>query len=160
MDNISIVKFLSIPTAFLLSGYGLGFSQNSVPLLYKQPASISAPLLEGIYYQGAKVVAPGAILATTGLAYLAYTARTSDERNLYGLAAALTFASQPWTALVMLPGIHRLIEIGASAAEQTKADASGEAVQLLQGWVWQNAVRAALNFASGAVGFWAFIQYK
>ena len=158
MDYTSVAKFLSAPTAFLLCGYGLGFSQNSVPLLYNQPASVSAPILEGIYYQGAKIVAPGAILAATSFGYLAYHARTREERNLYVAAGLMVFSTQPWTLLVMRPGISRLIEIGRSAAESQKADQTREAVQLLKGWVWQNWVRAVLTFSSGVVGFWAQLQ--
>lgn len=158
MDYINVAKFLSIPTAFLISGYSLGFSQNSVPLLYNQPASVSAPTLEGIFYEGAKVVVPGAVIACAGFSYLAYNARSTEERNLYIASAAMVITPQPWTVLVMKSGIDRLIQIGASAVESQKADQTREAVQLLKGWVWQNYVRAALGFAAGAVGFWTHLQ--
>lgn len=158
MESISVAKFLAIPTAFLLSGYGIGFSQNSVPLLYNQPASVSAPILEGIFFQGGKFVVPGAILASTSFGYLAYRAPTTFKRNLYAIAALIMFAPPPWTALVMKPGINRMIEIGRSAVECQKADASGEAVKLLQGWVWQNEVRVLFALVSGALGWYAHLQ--
>lgn len=158
MDYINVAKFLSIPTAFLISGYSLGFSQNSVPLLYRQPASVSAPTLEGVFYEGAKVVVPGALIAASGFAYLAYNARTREERNLYIASAAVVITPQPWTVFVMKKGIDRLIEIGASATESQKADQTGEAVELLKGWVWQNYVRALLGFVAGSLGFWTHLQ--
>ena len=154
MDAITVAKFLSIPTAFLLSGYSMGFSQNSVPLVYNQPAAISAPILEGVYYQGAKVVAPGALMTAAAFGYLAYTAPTTRERNLYAACGAMVVATQPWTAFVMLPGIHRMMDIAKSAAEQAKADQSGEAVKLLKGWVYQNYLRAVLYLAAGFTGLY------
>ncbi len=155
MDSYTAAKIIAIPTAFILSGYGTGFSHNSVPLLYKQPASISAPLLEGIYKNGATFMAPGAILATTAFGYLAYNAQNKMQRNLYATAGGLVISTQIWTFGVMISGIHRLIEIAGSGVEQQKADQTGEAVRLLKGWAWQNMVRAGLTFAGGVVGIYA-----
>ncbi|KAF2483367.1 hypothetical protein BDY17DRAFT_310389 [Neohortaea acidophila] len=155
IDHYTAAKLIAIPTAFFLSGYGSGFSQNSVPLLYTQPASVSASILEGIYKNGAKVMAPGVVLSTTAFAYLAYYAKSRAERNLYAAAGGLVLSTQPWTLGVMLGGIQRLGAIAKSAVEQQKADASGEAVRLLQGWVWQNWVRAVLTASGGLVGLYA-----
>ena len=150
MDTIAVARFLAIPTAFLIGGYSFGFSQNTVPLVYNQPSSVSANVLKGVFYQGAVVVAPGAIIATTGFAYLAYT--QPEQRKLFATASALTIAPLLFTQAVMFKGIQRLLEISESAAEQAKADQSGEAVELLKAWVAQNFVRAALSSSAGFVG--------
>lgn len=56
----------------------------------------------------------------------------------------------------MMPGIERLIEISGSTVEQQKADASGEALKLMQAWVLQNWVRAALSASSGVTALYAW----
>ena len=61
-------------------------------------------VFKGVYQNGAKFVAPGAIMSATAFAYLAYAASPS-QRRLYGAAAALILSTQAWTAGVMLPGI-------------------------------------------------------
>ena len=153
MDSVAVAKFLSIPTAFLISGYSFGFSQNSVPLVYDQPASISTNVLKGVFYEGAKVVAPGAIISAAGFAYLAYA--VPRQRKFFASAAALTVAPLVFTRVVMFNGIQRALAISESAAEQAKADQTGEAAELLKAWVMQNWVRAALSFSAATVGLYA-----
>lgn len=71
------------------------------------------------------------------------------------MAAVLVVLSQPWTAVVMLGGIRRLLELSEGAGKVgTEAEVSG----LLRAWVGQNWVRAGVNCASGAVGLWAVLS--
>lgn len=155
IDRTTVAKVIAIPTAFFLTGYSGSFSQNSVPLLYRQPASVSAEILYGIYKNGAKVMAPCVVLSTSAFAYLAYNAKSSMERRLYATAGGLVLSTQPWTIAVMLSGINRLRDIAKSAAEQQKAEETGEAVKLLQGWVYQNWMRAGLLLSGGLAGLYA-----
>ena len=154
MDSITVAKFLSVPTAFFLSGYSFSFSQSTVPLVYNQPASVSTQVFKGVYYNGAAVVAPGALVSALGYAYLAYS--VPEQRNLYATAGVITMGPLLFTRTVMNAGIQRLLKIGESAAEQGKADQTGEVANLLRSWVMQNWVRASLSLVAGMVGLYAW----
>ena len=153
MDSIAAAKIISIPTAFFVAGYSFSFSQNTVPLLYKQAASVATPVFSGVFYQGAAAVAPCSVLATTANAYLAYS--LPRQRKLWTIAAGLTLFALPFTQLVMSGGINRLLEIAKSVALQAKADQSGEVERLLRTWVLQNWVRTFSYFSGGVVGLYA-----
>lgn len=153
MDFIATAKLISIPTAFLLSGYMTSASQNSVPLLYNQPASVSTRIFDGVYHRGAALVIPGSIISAAASAYLAYV--LPSQRTLHVANAALTVGVLPFTAAVMMKGIHRLMDVSKDATEQEKAGQSGEVLRLLKAWDAQNAVRAAMCFAGGIAGLWA-----
>ncbi|KAK3047841.1 hypothetical protein LTR09_010816 [Extremus antarcticus] len=154
MDPITVARYLSAPTAFILAGYSISASQSTVPLLYKVPSSISAEVFKGVFQNGAIIVAPGAVISASAFAYLAYA--IPSQRRLYAASAALILAPLVWTKGVMMPGIERLIEISGSTVEQQKADASGEALKLMQAWVLQNWVRAALSASSGVTALYAW----
>nr|POE72858.1 anthrone oxygenase encc [Quercus suber] len=150
MDPISTARFLSIPTAFLLSGYFTAHSHNIGPNLLPQSAQTSTTLFKSVYYTGITFVAPISALAGGAYAYLAYS--QSAQRMQYATAAGLSVACLPWTRIVMAGGIERLIALsGRSEAEVDKA--GSEVVKLLSTWVWQNWVRAAMAMAGGMVGF-------
>ncbi|KAK3707649.1 hypothetical protein LTR37_011997 [Vermiconidia calcicola] len=151
MDSLSVARFLSIPSAFLVSGYSIAASQMAVPLVYEQPASVSAPFLRGVFVRGAAFVVPGAIISSSASAYLAYA--IPEQRTTLATASILTLLPLAFTRLVMMKGIQRLIEISESAAEQQKGDQNGEVVQLLKAWVAQNWVRAMLAFSGGMLAF-------
>ncbi|KAK5113453.1 hypothetical protein LTR85_010881 [Meristemomyces frigidus] len=154
MDSILSAKLLAIPGAFLTAGYLTFASQNCLPLLCKQPASVSTPLLAGAYYRGVAVAMPTTLVASAAYAYLAYTFRA--QRTIYGVAGAAVLLNLPVTRVIMMSGINRLIETSKqSSVEQEKAGQSGEVVRLLQVWTAQNAVRAVLAFAGGVAGLWA-----
>lgn len=156
IDAVSVAKFLSAPTAFLLCGYSLSATQMTLPLLYNQPASVSSTLLGGIYTRGAAFIMPGVIIATTASSYLAYT--HPKQRKLFATSAALNLSVPLFTFLVMTKGIYRLIEISQSSAQAAKAEVSGEAVELLKQWALQNALRAAIYFVAGTLSWVAVAQ--
>ena len=124
MDAVTVARFLSIPTTFLMTGYSISASQSTLPIIYDQPASVSLKVFEGVYKKGAILVVPGAILSATAMAYLAYV--YPEQRKTYGAAAAVTLTWLPFTTLFMFKGINRLLEIGASSVETQKAEQSGE----------------------------------
>lgn len=156
MDPILIAKLIAIPTAFLLTGYQSSFSQNTLPLIYNQPASVSTPIFSGVYYSGAAFVLPTNVLSTAAFAYLAYA--IPAQRATYGAAGAAVFAILPWTIMIMSPGIDRLIAVSkGTAAEQQKAGENGEVVKLLKAWTAQNWVRVGMTFAGGVAGLYAAV---
>nr|POE87547.1 hypothetical protein CFP56_30136 [Quercus suber] len=150
MDPILTAKFLSVPTAFLLSGYFTAHSQNVGPNLLPHSAQTSTALFKAVYYTGITFVAPISALAGGAYAYLAYAQPT--QRTQYATAAGLSVACLPWTRIVMAGGIDRLIALsGRTGPEIEKA--GSEVVRLLSTWVWQNWVRAAMAMGGGMVGF-------
>ena len=52
MDSVTVARFLSIPTAFMLTGYSISASQSTLPLIYDQPASVSLKIFKGVYERG------------------------------------------------------------------------------------------------------------
>ena len=156
MDTTTTAKLLAIPTAFALTGYYTFASQNAVPLLMDQPASVAAPIFTHVYHRGAAFVLPTTLISAAALGYLAYS--VPEHRKSYATAAVLTVATQPWTVFVMMGGIKRIIAIGASAVEQEKVGAKGEVAKLIGTWVAQNFVRAGSTLVGGLVGLWAALE--
>lgn len=151
---IHYAKLVSFPTAFFLSGYSLSYSQCTVPQLYDVRPQISTPIFKNVFYGGASVVVPGALLSSAASAFLAYA--VPEHRRVWASAAAAVLFTQPWTALVMMPGIKRLLEISeANAAVQSKVEQTLEHRQLLKTWVAQNFLRAGLYFVGGLAGMYA-----
>lgn len=152
-------QLLAIPTAFVLSGYNTAFSQNGTPNLLGQPTSISTHVFTKIYYSGLAFVTPTAVTSVAAFGHLAYVNRhRPTQRNLYLAGAALVLSVGLFTAIVMKPGISRLIAISEDKALQLKTEETGEASKLLQAWVMQNWFRASLSFAGGMAGLYAAIS--
>lgn len=143
-------KALAIPLSLIASGYGICASHNILPRLYQEPASISTPIFTHVFYTGGAFVVPTAITSVLASGYLAYS--IPRQRRLWIAAASSTLLTLAWTRIVMIPGINRLIAISVDAALQAKSEASGEHVELLKAWYWQNYVRSALFFAGGFIG--------
>ena len=153
MDVVLIAKLIAIPSAFVLGSYNGVFSQNVMPHLYKQPASVSTPIFAKIYNIGATTIVPIAAAAITAYLYLAFT--TPTKRAYYGTSAALMAGTLPLTALVMKPGIDRLIEISKSSSALARADIDAEVLTLLKRWVASNSFRASLHMTAGFIGLYA-----
>nr|OQO16260.1 hypothetical protein B0A51_17105 [Rachicladosporium sp. CCFEE 5018] len=143
MDLPLAAQMLAIPSGFILGSYNAVFSQNVIPHLYNQPASVSTPMFAKVFNIGALTIAPMASTAIIAHAYLAYTQPT--KRNYYTTAAILTALSLPLTSVVMKPGINRLIEISKSSELLAKPGIDAEAVKFLKAWVTQNYFRAKVT---------------
>lgn len=157
MDVTIAAKLVAISTAFMMAGYGINASQSSVPMLYNQPTSVSLPLFTSIFYKGAAVMSPAAVISSGASAYLAYL--YPQQRQMWATAGALVFAIGPFTQFVMLNGIHRLIHVSeSSSVEQDKAQKSGEVLRLLKAWTMQNWMRVGLNFTGGFIGLWTALN--
>lgn len=150
MDTAQLLqtsKLIAVPLPFVLAGYSLGFSQNSVPTLYDAPAHISTPAFKRIFTDGATVIVPSALISIASAGYLAYM--IPEQRNIWATAAVACAIPGPWTTFVMGSGIKRLMEISGDKGKQAKATANLEARQLLIRWVKQNYVRAACFLVAG-----------
>lgn len=152
---IQAAKLTSIPVAFVLAGYGYCASHNSVPQLYDKSPSISTPIFTQVYRVGAGVVVPGAALSAAASAYLAYA--IPAQRALWAVASASTIGALPFTAIVMMPGIKRLIAMSESSAEQENTARTGEHVELLKKWAAQNYVRGSLFLMGAMIGLVAVV---
>lgn len=152
---IQLTQLVAIPIALMLGGYQSSFSQNTIPNVLDQPASVTTPVFTRIYYSGYAVVLPAAVIGGAANAYLAYA--LPSQRVLYASAAASILSLGPWTSIVMGKGIERLIAISKDAKEQEKAGQSGEVSTLLKSWTAQNWARAGMGFASGMLGLWGLM---
>lgn len=157
MDTLFAAKLIAIPGAFLLGSYNFTFSQNVMPHLLDQSASVVTPLFDKIYHRGGATIAPIAAIVITANGYLAYKS-TGVQRQLYGTAAALVFATLPLTQIVMMPGISRLIEIGRNNELRSRSGIETEVVKLLETWMAQNYFRASLHVTGGLLGLYAALS--
>lgn len=158
MDSILAAKLIALPAAFFAGSYNFAFSQNAVPILYSQPNSVSTKVFAQVYYNGLNILAPVNVLGAAAFAYLAYRARDSSQRDFYTSGAVLMGAIGVWTAIVMKPGINRLIEISKDVSLQQKAGVSEEVSKLLKGWVIQNYVRGSFGLTAGLAGLYAALS--
>lgn len=147
---LTAAKLTSITLSLLTSGYGLFASQNILPRLLSESPRVSTPLFAHIFRAGGIFVVPLSMTSTAASAYLAYALPL--ERNAWGAAALAALATMPWTGLVMLPGITRLIEISRDEGLQGKSEGSGEHLGLLRAWTKQNYIRATMLMVAGLVG--------
>ena len=152
-------QFASAASALFAAGYGFAFSQSAVPQLYEVKPQISTPVFKQIYYQGAKVVPPAAIIAAASSGYLAYT--VPEQRNEYIKVTAASIATQIWTVVVMLPSIKRLIQISeADEKTQGRIEMSLEHRQLMIKWVRQNWIRTGLSLFAGVTTLSAMLSRR
>jgi hypothetical protein len=157
MDSKLTAQTISISSAFFLGSYNTTFSQNVVPHLYNQPASLAAPIFDKIFHKGGQTIMPIATVAIATNCYLAYQS-DGMARRLYGTAAALIFASLPLTKLVMMSGISRIIAIARDVSLQGDKRVDVEVAALLRTWVAQNYFRGSLHLTAGLLGLFAALS--
>lgn len=149
--DILAAKSIAIPSAVLLSGYYTAHAHNIGPQLLTLSPGNSTTLFRAVYHKGGTFVAPLSLLATSAFAYLAYVC--PEQRMKYATAAGFSVASLPWTALVMMRGIQRLVVLSNGGAEKAGAEVN----VLLSNWVWQTWVRASFALVGGVVGLGAVL---
>jgi hypothetical protein len=157
MDSKLAAQLVSNSSAFFLGSYNTTFSQNVVPHLYDQTASVAAPIFDKIFHKGGATIMPIATIAITVNCYLAYQ---SDGilRWLYGTAAALILASLPLAKVVMMPGIDRIIAIARDIGLQGDKRVDVEVATLLKSWVAQNYLRGSLHMTAGFMELFAVLS--
>ncbi|KAH6887071.1 hypothetical protein B0T10DRAFT_490674 [Thelonectria olida] len=156
MDStIRVAQAFGLTSSLVLAGVNLGASHLTVPLLYKQPISISTTFFSEFYIRGAVSLVPLGIFSGASSALVAYL--VPSQRTIWATAAVATLSQTPWTVLVMMATNNRLNEISASKDEQEKAG-KDEVVRLLKQWRWMNIVRGLLALTGGLSAVWALVQ--
>lgn len=153
MDPVTATKLIALPTTFIMAGYYLSASQNTLPNIYKAPPTIATRTFTGVYHRGLPVALAGSLIATTGSAYLAYA--LPAQRMQHATMAALALGVLPFTRIGMMKGIKRLISLSEDEREAEKAGSTGEVESLLRAWAAQNWVRSLMSFAGGITGLYA-----
>jgi hypothetical protein len=145
----STPAFVGGISALLLSGVNLSASQLTLPILYRLPDVMSTSVFKQLFYRGGAVIVPLTIISTLTTGFSAYL----DPAKRLGFAAAAiaSFASLPWTALIMRPTILRLIELADDEKVREKAHEK-EVVSLLKTWRWMNNIRSGLALIGGVTG--------
>ena len=156
MDNtIRTAQVLGLTSSIFLSGINFGASHLTLPILYTRSPSISTPFFNEFYIRGAVTVVPLGLFSASCSALVAYL--LPSQRTLWSVAGVATFAQLPWTRLVMMKTIDRLLAIPASKDEQVKAS-EAEVVALLRQWAWMNIVRGLMAMVGGLTGLWAVVK--
>ena len=148
--TIGLLKITSIALPLALSGYSFSASHINVTNLYNLPLSKSAPIFATVFRQGGKLMVPAVLVAASSSSYLAYT--LTAQRALWAATGVFPFAILPFTSVVMIPGINRVLKVADSSEADRELYTQDEYRELMRKWVGQNYVRALLLFAGGMVG--------
>lgn len=154
---IRTTQVVGFTSGLIFSSVYFTSSYLIMPPLFDQPPANSATIFREIFYRGATVIVPLALISTATNAYAAYASSVPEVRNLYALAAVAVLAPLPWTALVMTNGIQRLNTIAENKLEQEKASKS-EVEGLLRAWTWQNYVRGTLALVGSIASLYAALS--
>ena len=150
---IKAAKLLSISLSIFLSGYCFMASQNALPALYGHPPHTNTALFVRIFRSGGPIAVVLALLSSISSFLLASI--VTEKRELWIVVGAIPPCLGLWTAVVMMPGIRKLIAISDDKAMQDICEETGEHVKLLRNWIWQNYVRSVVVLGAGLVGLWA-----
>ena len=147
--SIQAAAYIGGISSTLLSGINFSASQLTLPILYRLPAESSTSIFEELFYRGGWTIVPLTLFSTFCTGTAAYLEPT--KRSGYAAAAFASFASLPWTAVIMRPTIQQLIKLANDERYRQKVEAK-EVVSLLKKWTWMNNVRSALALLGGAAG--------
>ncbi|KAI0012328.1 hypothetical protein F4779DRAFT_634268 [Xylariaceae sp. FL0662B] len=164
---IRTTQLLGLTSSIFLSGINFSASHLTLPILYTQAPSASTPAFAQLYHRGARTVVPLAVFSTLCAALAASQAPSALQRGVWAAAAATTFATLPFTRLVMMEtnwGLLRLAELaeqkGGKGNGTADADGGGEkaeVVRLLRRWKRLNMVRSALAATGGLIAAYAVV---
>ncbi|KAI0162507.1 hypothetical protein BJ166DRAFT_269946 [Pestalotiopsis sp. NC0098] len=94
-------QLVSLTTSIFLSGINFGASHLFAPVIHHLDAQTTAPAALAAFYHGsARIVLPFAILSTAAAALTAAQS-SGRERTNWIIVAVATFASLPWTRIIM-----------------------------------------------------------
>lgn len=145
----STAAFIGGISSLLLSGINFSASQLTLPILYRLPDVTSTSVFQQLFYRGGAIIVPLTIISTLTTGFSAYL--DPSKRPGFAAAAVASFASLPWTAVVMRPTILRLIALANDERSRQKAEGK-EVVSLLKTWRWMNNIRAGLAMVGGVTG--------
>lgn len=156
MDAPTLLRttsILGISTSLFMSGIHFSASHLTLPLLYHLPVETSSSVFAEYYHSGARTVVPLSIVSSIFTGVAAYL--DPQKRVGYAVAAAATFATLPFTTLVIMSVNKRLLAIAGDQTVREKA-ADGEVEMLLRRWTTLNMVRAVMGGVGGMLGFAVF----
>lgn len=151
----SAPAFVGGISALLLSGVNLSASQLTLPTLYRLPDVLSTTVFKQLFYRGGAIIVPLTVISTLTTGLSAYL--DPAKRLGFAFAAIASFASLPWTALIMRPTIFRLIELADNEKAREKVQEK-EVVSLLKTWRWMNNVRSGLALVGGVSGLAVLLE--
>ena len=147
--------------AFVYSGFSFGASALTIPLVQKLPAAEATAFFKPFFFTGAGLVVPMAIGSATAAAagsYLLSGRSTPVAERVHGYspvnlgyaAAVVVLLGLPWTRVVMMGTVNRLLVLAEDRAKSQAA--SSEVIDLLAAWQWMNQVRAGIAATAGLLG--------
>lgn len=151
LDLIHTSQAIGIAVPLLSSGIFFASSFLVIHPLFPLSVPEGTRIFADIFHTGSSIQAP---LVSTGILFNAAAAYFIPEARAEHAAASLLVASTAaLTAIVMLPGINKLVE----ASEQgEKVSMTRETmIGLLSAWKTSNYVRAGLALTAGALGLFA-----
>lgn len=150
-DLISTSQAIGIAVPLVSSGIFFASSFLAIHPLFPLSVPEATRIFADIFHTGSKIQAP---LVTTGILFNAAAAYFIPEaRKEHGAASLLVASTAALTAVVMLPGINKLVEASEQGQQvkMTRATMLG----LLSAWRTQNYMRAGLALTAGALGLFA-----
>ncbi|KAK3056622.1 hypothetical protein LTR09_002415 [Extremus antarcticus] len=147
---------LSFPSALLLTGYTLSFSQNILPALRDHKPQTTLPVFAALWSRASLIVPTLTLLSGSASAYLAYV--LPGQRREWTTAAAAMLLTLSWRAVVMMKGEQRLNEMSKDERVRAKSEMTLEHRQLMVRWEKMNWVNVVLTMVSGVTGLLAVVK--
>ncbi|KAH6656596.1 hypothetical protein BKA67DRAFT_531857 [Truncatella angustata] len=150
-------QLISLATSLFLSGINFGAFHLTVPILHGLDVQTPATFAS-LYHRGARLTAPLAVLSTLTSALVAVQS-TGHERAKWIVAAVATFASLPFTRVVVTETSRTLLKFAGEDAtleerhslkgDQERQQDKEEVVGLLRRWKKMNLLRSAFSLVGG-----------
>lgn len=153
-DLIHTAQALGITIPLFSSGIFFASSFLAIHPLFPLSVPEATRIFADIFHTGSKIQAP---LVTTGILFNAAAAYFIPEaRKEHGAASLLVASTAALTAVVMLPGINKLVQ-ASEQGERVKMSRD-TMLGLLTAWRTQNYARAGLALTAGALGLFAVVK--
>lgn len=150
-DLTGTTQAIGIAVPLVSSGIFFASSFLAIHPLFPLSVPEATRIFADIFHTGSKIQAP---LVTTGILFNAAAAYLIPEaRKEHGAASLLVAGTAALTAIVMLPGINKLVE--ASEQGGSVKMSRDTMLGLLGAWKGQNYIRAGMAFTAGALGLFA-----
>jgi Domain of unknown function (DUF1772) len=154
---VQALQFAGLTSSIFLSGTYFSSSKLTLPILYRLPTATSTSVFSEFYYRGPIAVVPMAIVSTLPFGTVAYL--LPEQRTTWGTAAIAPILTLPWTTMIMMGMIQRLLKLDQDKVEREKAGPEG-VVRLLKMWRWMNFVRSGMALVGGGVAACTLIHYN
>lgn len=144
--------WLAPATSIFLAGYSFATTQNIISNISDLPPQQSTPIFKNITTSGFYTVYPAILISSAASATLWNFSHSAEVKRLHLIAALSTFATIPYSGLVMLSGVKRLLRISEDRELQLKTEQNLEARQLLRKWSRQSVITTIFYVVSAVSG--------